>query len=41
MSDKNNLIPSLPIEYIIYGFRGQKVMVDSDLAKLYDVETKE
>jgi len=28
------------IESIIYVFRGQKVILDSDLAKLYDVETK-
>jgi phage regulator Rha-like protein len=34
----------MPIENIvkkIYLFRGQKVMLDSDLAKLYDVETKQ
>ena len=24
----------------IYNFRGQKVMLDSDLAELYEVETK-
>ena len=40
MSDKNSLVPSLPIENKIYVFRGQKVMVDSDLAILYGVETK-
>ncbi len=26
---------------MIYEFRGQKVMLDSDLAKLYEVETKQ
>src|SRR5579872_7024957 len=29
-----------PIEHHIYVIRGQKVMLDSDLAMLYDVETK-
>lgn len=28
------------IEYMIYLIRGQKVMIDIDLAKLYKVETK-
>ena len=28
------------IEGMIYIIRGQKVMIDSDLADLYDVETK-
>ncbi len=28
------------IENMIYAIRGQKVMLDSDLAELYDVETK-
>jgi len=28
------------IEKMIYVIRGQKVMLDSDLAELYDVETK-
>ena len=28
------------IEQMIYIIRGQKVMLDSDLAKLYDIETK-
>jgi len=30
----------LPIQNIIYEIRGHKVMLDSDLAKLYGVETK-
>lgn len=39
----NNLEPILPDEVIIskiYLIRGQKVMLDSDLAVLYEVETK-
>ena len=35
---------SIPIEYIqkrIYGIRGEKVMLDRDLAELYVVETKQ
>jgi ORF6N domain len=28
------------IEKMIYQIRGQKVMLDSDLAELYEVETK-
>ena len=28
------------LEAMIYFVRGQKVMLDSDLAKLYEVETK-
>ena len=30
----------LNIENIIYEIRGKQVMLDSDLAKLYNVETK-
>ena len=29
------------IESMIYVIRGQKVMLDSDLASLYEVETKQ
>lgn len=36
----NDVIPSEIIESKIYYIRGQKVMLDSDLAKLYNVETK-
>ena len=39
----NELQPMLPDEVImskIYVIRGQKVMLDSDLAELYEVETK-
>ena len=30
----------IPIQNMIYTIRGQKVMLDSDLARLYEVETK-
>jgi len=30
----------LPIQSLIYEIRGQKVMLDSDLARLYEIETK-
>jgi len=30
----------IPIQMLIYEVRGQKVMLDSDLAELYEVETK-
>lgn len=33
-------ITPIKIEKIIYVIRGQKVMLDSDLAELYGVETK-
>lgn len=36
----NELIPIEIIENKIFIIRGQKVMLDSDLAKLYEVETK-
>lgn len=46
--DKNILVPignsdnaaMVPIENLIYEIRGQQVMLDSDLARLYGVETK-
>ena len=36
----NELIESENIESMIYEFRGVEVMMDSDLAKLYHIETK-
>ena len=36
----NNLINELKIENMIYEIRGKQVMLDSDLAHLYSVETK-
>ena len=35
-----DLIPSEKIEKAIYLIRGEKVMMDRDLALLYEVETK-
>jgi hypothetical protein len=41
MTDKKtSLIPAERIERSILLIRGQKVMLDSDLARLYDVDTK-
>ncbi len=39
-SSKEGLIPVERIEQTIYLLRGQKVLLDRDLAKLYDVETR-
>ena len=36
----NDIIQELNIENMIYEIRGKQVMLDSDLAKLYNVETK-
>ena len=36
----NKIIEKIEIENIIYEIRGKEVMLDSDLAKLYQVETK-
>ncbi|MFA6989671.1 MAG: ORF6N domain-containing protein [Candidatus Gastranaerophilaceae bacterium] len=36
----NDLIPVEIIEHKIYFIRNQKVMLDSDLANLYDIETR-
>lgn len=40
MSERRSLIPAERIEQSILLIRGQKVMLDSDLAALYGVETK-
>ena len=40
MSKKENLIPVERIEQSIFVIRSQKVMLDTDLAVLYAVETK-
>ncbi|MBI5700797.1 ORF6N domain-containing protein [Candidatus Saganbacteria bacterium] len=37
----NNLIPVERIEGKIYFLRGQKVMIDRDLAELYDIQTRD
>ncbi len=39
-NSKAALIPAERIEQTIYLIRGQKVLLDRDLAKLYDVETR-
>ena len=36
----SSLIPTDVIEKKIYMIRGHKVMIDKDLANLYDVETR-
>ena len=36
----NEMIQELKIESMIYEIRGKQVMLDSDLARLYGVETK-
>jgi len=40
MEEKNEEKKGLPIQDIIYEVRGQKVMLDRDLAELYEVELK-
>ena len=40
MSDDAALVTVERIERMIYLFRGQKVMLDSDLAEIYSVTTK-
>ena len=40
MADERSPIPVEQIEHAILLIRGQKVMLDSDLATLYSVETK-
>ena len=37
----NQIIEKEKIENLIYEIRGKQVMLDSDLAKLYQVETKQ
>ena len=36
----NSIVPIQQVEHLIYFLRGQKVMIDSDLAALYGVATK-
>jgi len=40
MDGQTNLVPLERIERAIFSIRGEKVMLDSDLAELYGVETK-
>ena len=39
MSEKDLPVPSENLDRLIYEIRGQKVMLDSDLARLYSVPT--
>ena len=39
MSENNSLVPMERIERAILFIRGEKVMLDSDLADIYGVET--
>ena len=36
----NNALPTVPVDNLIREIRGQKVIIDADLARLYEVETK-
>ena len=40
MSDEQALVPVERIEAVIHVFRGERVMLDSDIAVLYGVETR-
>jgi hypothetical protein len=40
VDSEQSLIPTERIEQRIFALRGQKVMLDTDLAQLYEVETK-
>ena len=40
MADTTSLVPAERIEEIIYVLRGEKVILDRDIARLYEVETK-
>jgi hypothetical protein len=40
MSEKDLPVPSENLDRLIYEIRGQKVMLDSDLAQIYGVKTK-
>ena len=35
-----NALPTAPVDNLILEIRGQKVITDADLARLYEVETK-
>jgi len=40
MPEESSLVPSTRIESAILVLRGEKVILDSDVAALYEVETK-
>ena len=41
MASQNNIVPALPLEPLIYTIRNTRVMLDTDLARLYGVTTKQ
>ena len=41
MQENNMVVENIKIESLIYDVRGKQVMLDSDLARLYEVETKQ
>ena len=40
MSERKSIVPSDTLDRLIYEIRGQKVMLDADLAEIYGVTTK-
>ena len=40
MSERKSIVPSDSLDRLIYEIRGQKVMLDADLAEIYGVTTK-
>ena len=40
MSDKKQIIPNINIQNRIFSIQGKQVMIDSDLAELYQVEIR-
>src|SRR5437016_5804489 len=40
MSERKSIVPNASLDRLIYEIRGQKVMLDSDLAAIYGVTTK-
>ena len=40
MSERKSIVPSDTLDRLIYEIRGQKVMLDADLAYLYGVNIK-
>ena len=39
MTDNKKIVPAERVQQVIYFIRGQKVILDSDLAAMYGVET--
>jgi len=40
MTKQSNSPVPVPVEYVIHTVRGQKVILDTDLARIYDVEVR-